>query len=295
MFRRRVVAAISVLVFSAGVAVVTASPAIATAPIISIGSAGVLQNVYGNACPPLHTCPTPKVPARFAVTLSEPSTSIVSVHYAIEADGSGSALPGDDFVARSATVTFDPSARTGLTPTTKYVTAMVLSTGQAGPDATFRVVLSEPTGGYALGRSVATGTIFDQGNSDYPAAGVGDATVIEGNVGKVNAAKVTVTLPGGRNVNSGDCTMQVALVPETASAQGDFKAGSFTVTFHPRQWQKAIRVIVYPDTVAEPDETVSVVVSNSTCGDYFGGYPNSHFVVYPLVRSVGTITILNDD
>jgi hypothetical protein len=146
------------------------------------------------------------------------------------------------------------------------------------------VVLSNPTGGFGLGTPVATATILD----DDPGAGlrvsVGDASIWEGNQGKTataaNGAKVWVSLsePAISTV-----TVQVTVTGVTATAGSDFiKAFTKTLTFKAGQWQKAVAIPVKPDLVSEPDETVTVTLSNTTGGLVVG-------------RSVGTVTILNDD
>ncbi|WP_208027452.1 hypothetical protein [Rhabdothermincola sediminis] len=54
------------------------------------------------------------------------------------------------------------------------------------------------------------------------------------------------------------------------------------ITFRPGTWKKAVSMLLYPDAVIEPDETITVVLSD----------PSSGLVI---ARSVGTGTIANDD
>ena len=70
---------------------------------------------------------------------------------------------------------------------------------------------------------------------------------------------------------------------DPATAGTDFKAVKTKVlTFKAGQWQKAVAIPVLPDVAVETDETISVTLTNADSGLVIG-------------RSVGTVTILNDD
>ncbi len=267
----------------------------ATTPLtdgVAVGSASVAEGDTGK--PRLVT---------FPVVLPAPATSTVTVDYAIEADGSANGATlcvstttcqpaGDgDVRSRTGTLTFRPSATTGLTPTVKYVNALVYPDTLAEGDETFRVVLSNPVG-VDLGRAIGVGTILD----DDPTSGVvqvaiGDVSIVEGDAGvratKANSAKLWVTLS---EPATAPVTVTVTVSPGTATPATDFSFGSIrsvfpvtkTITFAPGQWKKPVTIGVFPDTVVEDDETVTATLSNPTGGPTIG-------------RAMGTLTILDDD
>jgi hypothetical protein len=223
---------------------------------------------------------------QFAVTLSEPSDSEVSVDYTLVPTVPESASATADYNNNrgfTKTLRIKPAVATGLTPTTKYVTAKVTPDLGVEGDESFEVILSNPVG-LVLGTASATGTIVD----DDPGVGlrvsVGDASIWEGDAGP----KATSTNNGKGWVNlsapaASTVSVTVTVASGTATAGSDFKkAFTKTLTFKAGQWQKAISVPVLPGTTAEADETVTVTLSNPVGGLSLG-------------RSVGTITILDDD
>ncbi len=155
-------------------------------PTVSVGEAKVVEGDSGKARN-----------VQFAVTLSEPATSEASVDYTLVP---ASASAPDDFNDRNGvtkTLRFKPSVATGLTATTKYVTAKVTADLAVEGDEAFDIVLSNPVG-LVLGDGSAAATIID----DDPGVGlrvsVGDASIWEGDQGKTakatNNAKVWVNL-----------------------------------------------------------------------------------------------------
>ena len=113
------------------------------------------------------------------------------------------------------------------------------------------------------------------------AAGIGDAAIVEGNLGSANTAKITITLSAPASTA---VSVQVTVADGTATAAtGDYRAvKTKTITFKPGQRQKVVGVKIYPNTAAEPDETFTVNLSNPSSG-------------LTIDRASGTITILNDD
>jgi hypothetical protein len=234
---------------------------------VSIGSASIMEGNAGS---------TRSV--RFAVTLSAPVSTTVTMSYSIEADGSAhAAMPDVDFIAKTGTVKFTPLQKTGLTVTTKYVTAKVKPDLAVEGDETFRVRLSAPVG-VDLGRDSAVGTILDDDSVAGVTASVGDASIIEGNAGTKNTAKLTVTLS---EPASAPVTVNAAAAGLSASSTGgDYKWGKpARLVFQQGEWQKTVSVSIYPDTTAEPDEDIFV----------------SLFGTVPMARSTGRVTISDDD
>jgi len=184
--------------------------------------------------------------------------------------------PGADFVAKTGTVTF----KAGKT-TTKFVTASVLPDTRAEGDETFRVVLSAPTGGYAIGASTATGTIVDDDAAGSGLrVGVGDVTVWEGNGIGVNPAKVSVSLS---NPAPATVSVTLTLAQGTATPLTDYKRIAVkTITFLRGQRQKFVSLAAIADTRSEADETIGAVLTNPSPGLGLG-------------RASGTVTIDDDD
>jgi fibronectin-binding autotransporter adhesin len=87
----------------------------------------------------------------FKVTLSAPSTSAVSVHYATEDD---TAKASSDYVAKSGTLHFSPGV------TAKKINVKVNGDTKHEPDETFLVNLSSPIGA-VIADGVGTGTILN--------------------------------------------------------------------------------------------------------------------------------------
>lgn len=106
-------------------------------PTLSISNATVTEPDSGT------------VSAVFKITLSAPSAQIVKVAYATKA---GSASVGSDFVAKSATLAFDPGV------TQRSVSILVQGDTLVEADEAFTVELSAPTGATVLGPS-GVGTI----------------------------------------------------------------------------------------------------------------------------------------
>lgn len=257
------------------VVVATSAPA----ATVSVGSIAVVEGDAGAGRS-----------VTFSVTLSEPSTQTVTVGYSIEADGSANAAtPDADFRLRSGTLTFAATSGTGLSKTNRQVTATVLADGVAEGDETFRIVLADPTGGYALGNSVATATILDDDIAPAPApefvVDVGDFAIVEGNAGQSSTATNTVQFRAAlRAPATTTTTVRVVISDGTANEGVDIRPiGGTLLTFVAGRVQsKPVSIRVIPDLEVEGDETLFVTLVDPTLGLTLG-------------RSVGVITIVDDD
>lgn len=89
---------------------------------------------------------------------------------------------------------------------------------------------------------------------------ISNATVTEGNSGTVNAV-FTVALSAA---SSQMVTVQYATANGTATAGSDYQAASGLLTFSPGDLTKPVSVAVNGDTLAEPNETFFVNLSNPT-------------------------------
>jgi len=91
-----------------------------------------------------------------------------------------------------------------------------------------------------------------------PAVSVSDAQVVEGNSGTATLPFV-VTL---HKASTKPVSVGYATADGTATAGSDYLAASGTVAFKPGEMSKTINVTVNGDTTIEPDETLTLSLSN---------------------------------
>jgi hypothetical protein len=237
---------------------------------VSIGSAAVSEGQTGK----------PRT-ITFPVTLSQPAGGAVHVGYSIQEDHTPNGAGPLDYKARTGTLTFNTAKTTRLTPTTKYITTTIYPDTQTEVDETFAVDITGVDGGYTPGaESSAVGRILTDDSDPTPSVRVGDASIVEGNIGKLNTAKVSIALSDPASTIE---TVQVSLVPVNATPGVDYRpVKPKTVTFRPGQWQATLAIPVLPDTVMEGDEVVDIVLTNPSTG-------------LTITRSTGTLTIVDDD
>jgi chitinase len=258
-------------------------------PCISVGDASVLEGDAGT-----HTL-------RFAVTLSDPSASAVTVNYQLgdgTATGAKKAAPNVDYLNGGGllkTLTFKPPTMTSLTPIKKFVAVSVLGDTTVEGDETLTLTLSNPSAPYTLARAQGIGTIInDDGTGNAITIGIGDSMTAEGSTGGPRALKFPVTL-SAKSATALSLTYVVtpltAQYGKKATVPGaDFGgAQSGTLNFNLglngfTGLAKTISIPVWPDTVFEPDEQLQVTITGP-------GLPTGT----AIIRSVGTGTILNDD
>ena len=233
-----------------------------TVPTISIGDVIVTEGNAGTAV------------ARLTVSLSAPQSNPVTVSFAT---GNGTATAGDDFVARSGTLTFAPG-------TTEQIVDITINGDTAYEnDESFLVRLSDPTGGVSLARSFATGAIRndDAAPSGAAAVTVSDVIVTEADNG-TSLATFTVT----RSDNLGAFSVDFATVSGAATSPGDFAATSGTLAFAAGgALSQTFAVAITDDVADEVNETFSVQLSNlvNTAGTAF------------VADGSGTGTIIDND
>ncbi len=219
------------------------------------------------------------------VTLSEPSTETMAVDYTITA---GTATPGTaktagaDFnhkAGKTKTLTFKVGAK-GTTPVSKFVTVPVYPDTTTEGDETFTVTLSSPSGGSTLYRAVATGTIVDDDAAAKSGVEIsaGDVSIVEGADGRrIAKAALTLSDEAASEVRvdytvidgTADCGPSKKRLPiDPASDCDDRKGVTKTAIFKVRaakgttSAKKALPAFVFPDGVAEGDESFSIVLSN---------------------------------
>ena len=192
----------------------------------------------------------------FTVELDAPSSSEVTVMYsaAVEAGDTAtldaSAPGGADFTAASGTLTVTAGSTTG--------TVSIATAGDTTheDDETFTVTLTSPAGATLAGASKAQGTIVD--DDSPPAVEVpGDVSVTEG-AGVTAQVAVGLSAASGRTV-----TVDWATADDSAVAGSDYTAASGTLTFDPGVTSMTITVAILDDGVAEPQESLDVILSNA--------------------------------
>ena len=180
--------------------------------------------------------------AVFTVSLSTPSSQVVTVEYTTE---DGTAAAGDDYTTIAETLTFSPGQ------TTKIIRVPVLVDSTQESSETFTVELSTPMG-TTLADSTGLGTITAD---PMPGLSIGDAEpVAEG-----NDAVFTVSLspPSSQVV-----TVEYRTVDGTAGAGSDYSTTSETLRFDPLETSKTIQVPVLTDSLSEPSEDFEVELRN---------------------------------
>jgi hypothetical protein len=204
----------------------------------------------------------------FTATLSAASGQTVTVAFTT-ADGTATLL-GQDYLAKSGTLTFSPGQ------TSQAITVQVLGDTLNEPVETFSVNLSLPVN-VTLAKTSATGTI--QNDDPPPTVSIANAAPQnEGNSGTTPFV-FTVTLSA---VSGQEVDIAFATADGTATtANSDYVATSGTLTFAAGETTHSITVLVNGDTLNEADETFKVNLvspTNATLG-----------------TATATGTIVNDD
>jgi 6-phosphogluconolactonase (cycloisomerase 2 family) len=242
-------------------------------PALSIGDAGIAEGDADTRN------------ATFAVTLSSPTSSTVTVNWA---SANGTAVAGSDYDTASGVLTFAPGE------TTKTVAVPVRGDTTEEPDETFVVNLSGQTNAtIADGSGAGTIQNDDRAPAEEPPTPptppappapparttivVGDTGLAEGNRGRRN---VTFTIALSQAASSA-IGVDVTTANGTALAGQDYLAGSGRVTFAPGETTKTVPVVVLGDGTPEADEQFTLRLSNATGAD--------------IVKAAGTATIANDD
>ena len=222
-------------------------------PTVSVGNASVVEGDIGTT--------TLSLP----VTLSGPSGREVDVDYATS---DGTATAGSDYSATSGTLVFAAGE------TSKQIDVTVTGDLWVESNETLSVTLSSPFNA-DLGTSVATGTITN--DDANPKLVVSDAAKLEGNSGTTPLTFTVAMVP----VSVSDVTVDYATSDGTAIAGSDYTGTSGTLTIPAGQASGTIAVSVSGDKTYEPNETLTLTLSNPAGAS--------------IVVGTATGTILNDD
>lgn len=192
--------------------------------------------------------------ATITVTRTVSTSGTVSVNYATS---NGTATAGADYSSASGVVTLGP----GVTSKTFTVPILVDCLDEA--NETVILTLSSPTGGGVLGLHNAVLTITDDdvgGAMKFSAAtySVSEATA---------SATITVTRSGGTA-----CGVSVgyATGTGTATADVDYTKLAGTLSFASGQTSKTFTLPIFPDTLDEANETVTLLLTNPAGGATLG-------------------------
>lgn len=190
--------------------------------------------------------------ASFTVTLSAASALTVTVNYAT---ANGTATAPSDYVSASGTLTFTPGQ------TTQTITVLVNGDTTNEADESFTIGLSSATNA-TIASATGTGTIT---NDDTPSVQFQQAlySVTE------NSTQVVITVN-----RLGDASQPVTVDYQTsdvtASQRSDYLYAAGTLHFAAGEATKTVSVLINEDSLAEPAETFSVLLSNPTGGAVLG-------------------------
>ena len=228
-----------------------------TTPTVSVGDVSVLEGDSGFRT------------IKFPVTLSAATTTAQSVDYTVtgvDATGAAKPGPGVDFKTKSGTLTFAPNG-TGKTPTSKTISVTVAGDTNTGEgDETFTVTLSNPQGGYVLGRFTGTGTIVnDDGIASGLTLGIGDAAITRTLSGgqklafpvTMSAKDLAATVSVNYTITPGSATY--SLKPTGGTDFGGKLTG--TLTFRPGATASHISVSIWPGAGDGSDKTFTIALS----------------------------------
>lgn len=229
-------------------------------PVYTIGGA---TSVEGNTGTKYFT---------FTITRTGSTAVAGSVQYYTQALA-GQATPTADYTTKGVTTMSFP-----VGVTSKTFTVAVKGDYVAENDEYFQVVLKNPVNGDLETFPFDYGTIVNDDSSATPSIAINDVSIVEGDSFTKN---VTFTVTRSGNL-AGTTAFKYATQNGTAIAPGDYTAKALTsLSFTAGQTSKTLTVTIKGDTVVEPDEAFSVVLSNVTGGVIGDG--------------TGTGTIVNDD
>jgi hypothetical protein len=196
----------------------------------------------------------------FVLTLDRTLATDVTVDFTT---GEGTATAGQDFVARTGTVTFAAGT------STQTIDIQIIGDTVPEADETFFVNLTTTETTIEIVDATGIGTIENDDAPPTVAINTG-IQVVEGEPGDTNFAVFTVTLssPSGSPI-----TVQYATNNREALAGSDYEATTGTVTFQPGETSQTIRIPIIPDDVLEGTETFEVRLSNpvnATLGAFRG-------------------------
>ncbi|MYB04487.1 MAG: hypothetical protein F4Y13_09950, partial [Acidimicrobiaceae bacterium] len=181
----------------------------------------------------------------FTAVLDRVAPWDVTIDYAT---ADGTALAGQDYRTVSGTATIASGQRS------VDIRVPTIQDFIEEPDETFRLELSNPSGGQLDGGATeiaVTGTIRD--DDDLPALSISNAAAYEG---ETLTFAVTLGTPSGRAIDVAWSTED-----RTATAGSDYTAVSGTVTIAAGSTSAQVQVVTLTDNVPESAERLAVILS----------------------------------
>ncbi len=194
-----------------------------SAPVITISDASVSEGDSGTK------------PIVFTVTLTNSSTSTITVQYATQ---DGTAASNGDYTATSGTLTFAAGE------TVKTITVNVVGDLFNEEDETFRVLLSNPTNA-SIGDAAGIGTILDEAGDNVnvvPSTITGKVFVDANSDGTQSGVEKSLA---GVTVNlTGAATMSTTTNVDGSYSFGNLQPGTYTVkVVMPNQYKTATALL----------------------------------------------------
>ncbi|MBW6401494.1 M10 family metallopeptidase C-terminal domain-containing protein [Roseomonas sp. HJA6] len=212
--------------------------------------------------------------AVFELRLSQPATSAMTFTYSTQ---DGSAVAGQDYTAKTGSVTFAVGQQTA------FVTVNVTGNTAAENNESFFLTVTPDQTGLLGATGMATILDDDTGGGSVPVISVKGGTLNEITSG-YGTLLYTVTLS---EPSTAPVTVHYRIFGGTALAGVDVEQhGDVTITFAAGQTVKTIEVAVASDSLDEVDESVVLELFNPGGGAVFAGNQ-------PTIRATGVI--LDDD
>lgn len=189
----------------------------------------------------------------FEVTLSEPSSQTITVHYQTV---DGTAIAGEDYDARSGTLVFNPGA------TMVPVPMVIIADNIQEASEHFYISLDSPSANSFIADAQGIGTIPN--DDAAPTFAIGDVTQAEGNAGTTDFV-FTITRTGDTTLPS---TVNYEANAVTAAESSDFTGVTSAVEFLANETTKQVAVSVTGDIRFELNETFTVDLTSSTNGTF---------------------------
>jgi hypothetical protein len=183
-------------------------------------------------------------PINFTFAFTNAQTSPIEVSYATT---DGTAKAGEDYIAKSGTLTFAPGK------TKKTVSVQVVGDDVMEPDEQFTITWSIVGSTFS---STATGTIL---TDDLPAINASSASTLEGGSGDTSQLSFRVVLNPPVTF---PVTVGYATKDDTAKAGTDYTTTAGTLTFAPGESQKTVAVPVIGNSYKEAYKTLWLVLAN---------------------------------
>lgn len=183
------------------------------------------------------------VTAFITVSLDEAASGIVTIEYETE---DGSATAGEDYVATSGTLTFQPGE------SEKTIAVTLLPDDVNEGDETFTLALTQ--NGEVTRVDQVIRDDDDGGGTPLPSVSIADASVDE------SAGEVFVTLTLSA-ASATPVSVDVATADGTATAGSDYVDAATTATFAAGETTATVRIALIDDAAAEATEQFDVVLS----------------------------------